>query len=96
MSERILISTHRTVTRSRREAYDRAWHLLRARATAIGVHAWRFSSTERAGVFIEFLEFADGFDPRSDAGVKQAVDALESAFNVDASSVQGREVWHEA
>jgi hypothetical protein len=61
MAERSLLITERSVDPGLREQYDVAWTALRAAASGVGFHAWRYRSGDR---FIEFLEFRAGADPR--------------------------------
>ena len=74
---RQLVSQTRSVPVSARPVYDAAWERLRAAATALGAHAWRFQSTIHPDRYLEFLEFAADRDPRADATVAAPLLALD-------------------
>lgn len=58
-------------------AYEARWEELRAAATALGAHAWRFQSTIQPERYLEFLEFAADRDPRLDETVAGPLLALD-------------------
>lgn len=90
MSRRLLTSRPRHVAAANRAAYDAAWEALRGAATGRGAHAWRFVSTILPERYLEFLEFAEGADPRDDAAVAEALRALDERFPAPAA-----EAWAE-
>ncbi len=94
MSERRLVSVRRRVPRERWSEYDAAWARLHRAATARGAHAWRFVSGERENLYIEFLEFAAGSDPRSDPEAAAALADLQKSFG-DAPPSAAVEEWRE-
>lgn len=75
---RRLVSIRRRVEVSESEAYGRKWGEARAAVEAAGSHAWAFASSMDPADRMEFLEFAEGADPRSDPVVAAALEALES------------------
>jgi hypothetical protein len=77
MSERRLVSTERRVPRTAEDRYDAAWTGVLAAASARSAHAWRFRSAGEEGLFVEFLEFRAGADPREDPPLRRALDELE-------------------
>lgn len=79
-SERRLISTRRTVSAARREAYEAAWSRVHFEATRQGSHAWRFASAARGDLFLEFLEFAADSDPRREPQLADALARIEAEF----------------
>jgi hypothetical protein len=76
---RTLVSLRRELPAGEGAAYHAAWARLHAAATARGAHAWRFRSTERESLSLEFLEFAAEADVREDPEVRAALRALEDA-----------------
>lgn len=78
--ERRLISIRRAVPADERAAYDAAWEALRAAATTLGGHAWRFLSADEEDVFLEFLEFGMESDLRADPDVLGAIQELHRSF----------------
>jgi hypothetical protein len=64
VAERALVSIRRRVAEENGAAYDAAWLRLKELVVGAGGHAWRFRSREDAAERIEFLEFAEGTDPR--------------------------------
>lgn len=92
---RTLVSTRRWVNRRRSDAYAAAWERVRAAVETRGAHAWRFASTDRAGLQLEFLEFAAGDDPRRFRAVRDALAALDAAHPHLASSGAAVEEWTE-
>lgn len=77
---RRLVSIRRRVPAREAAAYAAAWSHARRAVEATGSHAWAFASTGDASERIEFLEFADGSDPRDESPVVSALDALEHAY----------------
>ena len=77
MAGRRLVGQTRTVAAAARAGYDAAWERVRAAATALGAHAWRFQSTIHPDRYLEFLEFAAERDPRRDATVAAPLLALD-------------------
>jgi hypothetical protein len=77
---RRLVCIRRTVAPPRRADYDAGWAGLQAAVQARGAHAWRFRSDPRPDLYLEFLEFAPGADPRDEPGVAAALRALDAAF----------------
>ena len=87
---RRLVSTRRRVGAAQRDGYHTLWGELHGRATALGAHAWRFAAAAEPELFLEFLEFRAGSDPRADA----AVDALLRRMDAEAGTSQAEE-WDE-
>lgn len=77
MAGRKLISIRRRVPETESALYEAAWAALAAPVRDRGAHAWRFRGETDRLLFIEFLEFADGVDPRDDDAVRAALDELE-------------------
>lgn len=77
---RRLVSIRRRVPAAEASDYAEAWSHTRRAVEATGSHAWAFASTGDASERIEFLEFADGSDPRDDSRVVSALDALGRAY----------------
>jgi hypothetical protein len=63
---------------------------VQAAATAAGAHAWRFSACGDPGHNLEFLEFAEGADPRD----RPEVAALLSRLDAEIGEAQVEE-WDE-
>jgi hypothetical protein len=61
---RRLVSLRRRTDPAGRARYDTLWSGLRDAATAAGAHAWRFVACGDPDQNLEFLEFAQGADPR--------------------------------
>jgi hypothetical protein len=61
---RRLVSLRRRTEAAAREKYDALWAGLADAAIASGAHAWRFVARDDPDLRLEFLEFADGSDPR--------------------------------
>lgn len=61
---RRLVSLRRRTEAASRERYDALWTELASAAIASGAHAWRFVARDDPDLRLEFLEFADGSDPR--------------------------------
>jgi hypothetical protein len=64
VADRRLVSLRRTVPEEAGARYDALWLELAAEVRAGGAHAWRFASSSLPSLRLEFLEFADGADPR--------------------------------
>ena len=77
MAGRKLVSIRRRLEPDQGARYEEAWRRLAAAVTARGAHAWRFRSGQDAALFVEFLEFGTGADPREDAVVLEALESLE-------------------
>lgn len=93
--ERILLCVRRRVNQRRREPYDAAWTRLHAAVTGQGAHAWRFVGRENPGIFLEFLEFASGADPRRESEVRAALAALDTEHPHRAAASAAPEEWLE-
>lgn len=78
MAGRVLVSIRRSVDEPHRQRYEEAWHALADAARAVGAHAWRFRSEREPNLFVEFLEFGAGADPRDDPTVEQALEGLDT------------------
>ena len=76
MAGRRLVGQTRTVAAAARAGYDAGWERVRAAATALGAHAWRFQSTIHPDRYLEFLEFAADRDPRPHPSVAGPLLAL--------------------
>jgi hypothetical protein len=61
---RRLVSLRRRTEAASRERYGALWTGLASAAIASGAHAWRFVARDDPDLRLEFLEFADGSDPR--------------------------------
>jgi hypothetical protein len=77
MAERRLVSVRRTVPDAETDRYLAAWERLAGLVQATGGHAWGFRSVRDEALRIEFLEFRAGADPRTEAAVREAAEALE-------------------
>jgi len=77
MEERRLVSVRRTVPGAEADRYLEAWERLAGLVQEAGGHAWCFRSMEDDALRIEFLEFRAGSDPRAEAAVREAAEALE-------------------
>jgi hypothetical protein len=62
---RRLVSLRRRTDPAAGERYDALWSALQGAATAAGARAWRFVAQGDQGLHLEFLEFAEGSDPRA-------------------------------
>jgi hypothetical protein len=78
VAERALVSIRRRVAEADRAAYDRTWHLLAEVVTRSSGHAWRFRSRQDDRERIEFLEFAEGADPRQTEEVHRLLRTLDT------------------
>ena len=61
---RTLISIERRVENEQSSHYETAWAKFRESAVARGAKAWRFRSAGDESLYLEFLEFKAGADPR--------------------------------
>jgi hypothetical protein len=80
ISSRRLVSIRRYVPSDRIPEYAEAWARLHHAATARGAHAWAFASASHRDVYIEFLEFGDDSDVRSDEATVAAIQILHEKF----------------
>jgi hypothetical protein len=78
--ERRLVSMSRGPDGIDGREYRSAWAALRRAVEAAGGNAWRFRSAAAGDLYIEFLEFRDGADPRRDPEVAKALEALDRRF----------------
>jgi hypothetical protein len=93
VEKRRLVSIRRLVPHARIPEYVELWASLHAAATARGAHAWSFASADHPDVFIEFLEFGDATDVRSDAGTLAAIQALHERFGDPYPAPKTLEEW---
>ncbi len=91
--DRRLVISYRSIALDRRHAYDAAWMAVRDRAEQLEVNAWRFAHPDSPGLFVEFLEFEHGSDPRSAGALGQALEALDAGFEDDPGDVRSRSAW---
>ena len=77
---RRLVSIRRYVPTDRIPEYAEAWAKLHNAATARGAHAWAFASATHRDVYLEFLEFGDDSDVRSDEATVAAIQVLHEKF----------------
>lgn len=75
---RRLVSLRRAVPVAVRGRYDELWSAAQGAVVGLGAHAWRFSDLAGSGHYLEFLEFADGADPRTDRRVGEPLTRLEA------------------
>ena len=80
MSPRRLVSIRRHVPADRIPEYAELWTALYHAATARGAHAWAFASADHRDTYLEFLEFGEDTDVRSDTRVVAAIEALHTKF----------------
>lgn len=92
-SLRRLVSIRRYVPAERIPEYAEAWAALHNAATARGAHAWAFASADHRDVYIEFLEFGDDSDVRSDTTVVAAIQALHEKFGDPYPTPRTLEEW---
>jgi hypothetical protein len=93
--ERRLISIRRMVPPESRPGYETAWRDLHAAVTSLGGHAWRFTSDEAEGVFLEFLEYGTDADIRGDVEVLNAIKALHEGWHEPYPMPRTIEEWVE-
>ena len=91
MPRRSLISQRRAVSSASRDRYVELWATLAGAARAGGSHAWHFASSRDPSLFVEFLEFAEGGDPRGAEGVSAALASLAREIG----SAEPEEEWVE-
>jgi hypothetical protein len=87
---RRLVSLRRRADPAAGERYDALWSELRGAATAAGAHAWRFVAHGDPGLHLEFLEFAEGADPRE----VPEVASLLARLHAEVGGAEGEE-WDE-
>lgn len=75
----------------RQPGYHAAWADLHHAAVAQGAHAWRFSALDDPDLFLEFLEFRAGSDPRADPEVRALLILLDTHWG-SAAAEEWREV----
>ena len=75
---RRLVSLRRVAPVAVRARYDEIWSAVQGAAVSLGAHAWRFSDLGRSGHYLEFLEFAEGADPRTDSSVAGRLTELDA------------------
>jgi hypothetical protein len=78
MASRTLLAVERRVPEATWSGYELGWRRFVVAATAAGAKAWRFRSAQNAELFMEFLEFDAGADPRREGEVSAAGVDLES------------------
>jgi len=74
---RRLVIVQRRVPLDESGTYDARWSAYRDAARAAGAKAWRFRSLSEPARFVEFLEFAEGSDPRGRPELISGSEALE-------------------
>lgn len=87
---RRLVSIRRRVGGEDLQGYVAGWSAVRAAVEGAGSHAWAFAAEGDSSERLEFLEFAEGADPRGQPDVAAALAALDQAFPATA------EEWEEA
>lgn len=92
-SLRRLVSIRRLVPTERIPEYAEAWAALHNAVTARGAHAWAFASADHRDVYVEFLEFGEDSDVRSDPGVVSAIQALHEKFGDPYPTPRTLEEW---
>jgi hypothetical protein len=80
LTARRLVSIRRRVAEGMLEAYRARWSSVREAVEGAGQHAWSFVSASDPREMIEFLEFADGADPRDDPRAAAALGRLEREY----------------
>lgn len=90
---RRLVSIRRLVPTDRIPEYAEAWALLHTAATARGAHAWSFASADHRDVYLEFLEFGDDSDVRSDPATVAAIQTLHEKFGYSYPPPKTLEEW---
>ncbi len=91
MTQRILTSTRRSAPPARQREYDAAWLRIQQIAATLDTRAWRFQAVNEPGLFLEFLEFAAGSDPRLEPALRDALRAMDAVF----PPVSAAELWAE-
>jgi hypothetical protein len=92
-SLRRLVSIRRHVPQDRIPEYAEAWAVLHNAATARGAHAWAFASADHRDTYLEFLEFGDDSDVRSDAATLAAIQVLHEKFGEPYPPPKTLEEW---
>jgi hypothetical protein len=87
---RRLVVVRRKVRLEAASEYDARWSRFRDMARGAGAKAWRFRSISDPALYVEFLEFAEGSDPRGLAELASATAAL------DAAGAGAEEEWADA
>jgi hypothetical protein len=90
---RRLVSIRRLVPEDRIPEYAELWLALHTAATARGAHAWAFAAVDHENVFLEFLEFGDASDVRSDPDTLTAIQALHESFGDPYPAPKTLEEW---
>jgi hypothetical protein len=80
MTDRRLLSTRRLVPQDRRTEYERDWSRVVELAKEHGFHAWRFRAVSPEELYVEFLEFRRGADPRKRVQVAWALEEIRHHF----------------
>ena len=75
---RALVSVRRRVPSHELARYDERWRLFRDAAVGRGAKAWRFRAGAREDLYIEFLEFPVGTDPRHGSDLAEHLRLLDS------------------
>lgn len=91
--QRRLVTIRRYVPADRIPEYAEAWAVLHNAATSRGAHAWAFASADHRDVYIEFLEFGEDSDVRSDTVVVAAIQALHARFGDPYPAPKTLEEW---
>jgi hypothetical protein len=92
-SPRRLVSIRRHVPTDRIPEYAELWTALYHAASARGAHAWSFASADHRDTYIEFLEFGEDSDVRSDVRVVAAIEALHAKFGDPYPAPKTLEEW---
>lgn len=74
---RRLISTRRRVPAERQGDYLAVWRRVEQAVDPLDAHAWIFRAASDPSLFIEFLEFRGGVDPREVDAVADALGRLD-------------------
>lgn len=85
--QRRLISTRRRILPAQQGGYDNAWTGVVSAAAPTGVNAWRFHAYGDPLLYLEFLEFENGRDPRDESTFSEAIRSL------DQFSIGDSELW---
>ena len=92
---RRLVSIRRFVPSEQIPRYAEAWARLHQAATALGAHAWHFASADQRDVYLEFLEFGEESDVRSDPATLAAIQELHAHFGEAYPTPRTLEEWVE-
>lgn len=93
MTPRRLVSIRRFVPADRIPEYAELWTTLHHAASVRGAHAWSFASVDHRDTYIEFLEFGEDSDVRSDQAVVAAIEALHRSFGEPYPPPRTLEEW---